>query len=529
MGLDQIVDVSITSAIASVSRKGFGVPMLASWFPTSIFTGRARTYTKLSDMVDDGFLATDPAYMMASELKRQNPSLPTWKVGRRGLAYTHTLKLTPLSSTTGDVIRFTVEGVEIEYVIPAASSIASVCTALVALLASVVGVTASDNTTYVGIVSSLKTAIRLTVTTQSSAEVFRVTIDGVNFDYTSDGSGTKTEIRDGLQALIEAAGYTTTDVSTDASDIVSKDHRGAQFARTNPATGVLTISAAVSANQLVSIGAISSSTLKVEDTTSDPGIATDLSAIEAADSEFYGLLIDSSSEHEVEAASAWANSRTLLFGYDTIETIVKDPAVTTDVGSDLHALSARRTFGLNAEFNQEFAAAGWMGGQFPYDPGSTTWRYKKIAGATPSVLTGAQEAGLNAKSVNHYTTINSVPVTQKGRCQDGTPIDLVHGTDWFRSRLQERFFGLLVSSPKLPYTDASCDIVRGLITAQLEEGRRVGLIAPNTADTPWVITIPKVADVDPVDRAARLLPDIVFAAYYAGAMEEFQMQGTLSV
>lgn len=528
MGLDSIVDVTITSAVASVSRKGFGVPLIASWFPTSIFTGRARTYTKLADMVDDGFLETDPAYMIAQVLKRQNPSLPSWKVGRRALAPAQSLRLTPTSTTEGDVLKITVEGTEIEYVILAGASVASICTALTTLLNAINGVVATDNTTHITLTPGFYTQVRVTVTTPANSENFTVTIDGTSYTYASDTSGTATEIRDGLQALIEAAGYDTADVSTDAITIDSLDHRGADFAVSDGATGVLTISNTVSANQLLSVGAISAG-LKFQDLTTDPGIATDLSAIEAADAEFYGLLIDSESEAEIAEASEWAAARILLFGYSTVDTTVKDAGVTTDIGSDLKAASVRRTYGINAEYNQEYAAAAWMGDQFPFDPGSTTWRYKTLDGVTVSVLTGAQEAALDGKSVNHYQRINNVAVTQKGRVADGTPIDIVHGTDWFRSRLQERFFYLLVTNGKIPYTDASGDLVRAEVLAQMQEGVRVGLLAPDTEDTPHVVTVPKVADVSAIDRADRVFPDVTFSAYYAGAMEEFEMQGTLSV
>ena len=44
----------------------------------------------------------------------------------------------------------------------------------------------------------------LLVVTEYNSEVFRVTIDGTNYDYTSDGSATKLEIITGIAALVDA-------------------------------------------------------------------------------------------------------------------------------------------------------------------------------------------------------------------------------------------------------------------------------------------------------------------------------------
>lgn len=66
-------------------------------------------------------------------------------------------------------------------------------------------------------------SVRLTVSTATSSTAYVLTIDGVAYTYTSDSSATKTEIRDGLQALIGSLDATLTPVSTDALDIQFDD------------------------------------------------------------------------------------------------------------------------------------------------------------------------------------------------------------------------------------------------------------------------------------------------------------------
>ena len=136
MGLDSIVDVSITTQTTNPARAGFGVPLLVSYFPTSIWSERVREYSMLSSMISDGFLATDSAYLMAQALKAQNPSVKTWKIGRRAGASIVTYRLTPTITTEGEILRVTIEGTEIAYTIPAAATVNSIATAMTALIAA---------------------------------------------------------------------------------------------------------------------------------------------------------------------------------------------------------------------------------------------------------------------------------------------------------------------------------------------------------------------------------------------------------
>ncbi len=86
---------------------------------------------------------------------------------------------------------------------------------------------------------------KLVITTQSNSEDFTVTINGTAYTITSDSSGTKTEIRDALEAEIEEdadAVVTVTDSSTDALIIEAVDYdTELTISVTNPATGVMTL------------------------------------------------------------------------------------------------------------------------------------------------------------------------------------------------------------------------------------------------------------------------------------------------
>ena len=531
MGLDSIVDVSITTLTASVARAGFGVPLLSAYFPTSIFSDRVREYSALSAMTADGFPTAHPAYLMATAAKAQNPSIKTWKVGRKALASQESYNLTPTITTEGEVLRLTIEGTEVAYTILAAASVATIVTALTALYNAVVGVTAVDNTTHVTIAPNRKLSTKLTVDTPDNAQTFTLTVDGKDYAFLSGGAATVTEIRDGIKALVDAdaaATVTATAASTDEIDLASTSEAGHEFAEAATGVGAMSFSTDVTAYDLLSVASPSKG-LTVKNATTDPGIATDLAAMEAEDAEWYGLLLDSESEPEILAAAAWAEARKILFIASSVDTEQKDSGVATDVGSDLQTAGYARTGLLFSESNQQYGGARWMGKMFPKDPGSATWAYKSLAGFNTTVLNAAEEGALDGKSINHYQSIRGVSITQKGYSSSGEFLDITRGVDWFRARLQERMYNLLVNNEKLPFTNQTGDLLRAEIQAQLVEGQNAGVIAPDTEDFPWVIDVKDVADISQVDRAGRLWPDTEFSAFLAGAVHTLQIAGTLSV
>lgn len=98
---------------------------------------------------------------------------------------------------------------------------------------------------------------QIVVTTVENSGIFTVTINGTAYAYTADGSATKTEIRDGLIALI-AAGDEPVVAAATASDTFTVESTdsdaGFTITRTNPSTGVLTLTELVAQEEAVGFG-----------------------------------------------------------------------------------------------------------------------------------------------------------------------------------------------------------------------------------------------------------------------------------
>lgn len=193
----------------------------------------------------------------------------------------------------------------------------------------------------------------------------------------------------------------------------------------------------------------------------------------------------------------------------------------------LSAANYARTALIYSGTPANYLEAAWAAVRLPLDPGSETWKFaNNLAGQVADNLSDSQIANLKAKFVNYYVTVAGNDIVENGQVSANEWIDVIRGIDWLEARMKERIFSRLISSPKVPYTDQGVAIIEADVRAQLNQAVRVGLLA---SDPEYTVTVPKVADVDPADRAARLLPDVSFDGTLAGAIHELEITGVVSV
>lgn len=69
--IQSFVDVIVTQGARPIETAGFGIPLfVADTVPTAFLNAseRTRTYSSVAELVSDGFLVTDPAYLFAEKL-----------------------------------------------------------------------------------------------------------------------------------------------------------------------------------------------------------------------------------------------------------------------------------------------------------------------------------------------------------------------------------------------------------------------------------------------------------------------------
>lgn len=83
MSLSQIITVNITRNTSAAERANFGIPLFVTATVPAGFTERAREYTSLEGLTDDGFATTDNAYLAAQSFFAQDPNVSKIIIGRK--------------------------------------------------------------------------------------------------------------------------------------------------------------------------------------------------------------------------------------------------------------------------------------------------------------------------------------------------------------------------------------------------------------------------------------------------------------
>jgi hypothetical protein len=267
----------------------------------------------------------------------------------------------------------------------------------------------------------------------------------------------------------------------------------------------------------------------LEHQTADPGIAADLSAFRSEREDFYAIVLDSNSDAEVAAASAWAQTRTILLVADADAGEHASAVVTDDLASTLRDLNRDRTAliytaqHVGVGYAQALAAralAGW-------DPGTATWAFKRLTGVAAYDLTTGQASALDDKRLTVYTPVQGAPATVGGYVSGTLEFaDVIRGLDFLVDDVRARVTTLILRNLKVPYTDAGIATVASAVLERLFNAVALGILA---ADPAPATSVPAAADATAEDRAERVLRNVNFTGRLAGAIHEIIIRGTVEV
>lgn len=288
-----------------------------------------------------------------------------------------------------------------------------------------------------------------------------------------------------------------------------------------------TLGTSGSISDVLVTGGASQPTALIVITTPAVTYASELDLIAVASEDFYAVLLKSSLDNDILAAAEWVQSHTpkKILSVRTSDASVLT-AATTDIASKLKAKGYDRTFISYHAVANEFLDAAILGKMLPLDPGSATFKFKTLTGISADSLTSGQTINSAGKKCNLYLSIGGVSIFTEGVLSSGEFIDVIIGLDWLTARIQERVYAQLVKTPKIPYTDAGVGIIENEIKAQLQDAIAQGVLASNPAPQ---TTVPKVAAVSPLDKAARFLPNVRFTGTLAGAIHKVQINGIVTI
>lgn len=248
---------------------------------------------------------------------------------------------------------------------------------------------------------------------------------------------------------------------------------------------------------------------------------TALSAIEAIDNDWYGLVTETRAEADILAIAAWIQARIKLYLATTSDAAVIANTA-GNVLEDLVAGSFFRTMLWYSADTDNHLAAAVAGLQLPKLPGSTNWAYKGFSGPAVDQLSTTEQNNVTNNRGNIYITVNDLNISQFGQMPDGDFVDVIRGADFIQSRMQEKILFTLANTDKIPYTNDGIALIEADMREILVTARDVnGILASFT------ITTPDVSDISALDKGNRLLPNMEFEGVLAGAINKTQIRGRL--
>ncbi|WVS24491.1 tail sheath [Pseudomonas phage Psxphi15] len=343
---------------------------------------------------------------------------------------------------------------------------------------------------------------RSTVSVSSAAAgTYTLTINEIPFGFVATGSSTAIQIATGLKAAYDV---------TPVADVTVTDNED----------GTLTIESAVGYSLAVS------NNLSQANSPSTESWVTSITSVTTVDNSWYALMIESHVEADVLAAAGQIEGMKKVFATSSQALDVKTSG-TTDIFSKLKALAYQRTFGLySATADTEFPECTWVGYQLQEQPGSNTWAYKALSGTTVSVLSDTESTNVHNKNASTYESVGGLNSTIGAKMFGGEWIDVIIFVDWLEARMKERLWSRMVNSKKIPFTAAGAAIIEAEIRGQLNDGIRVGGLAPSPAPT---VSVPDVLTLSTNARAQRIFEGIKFEARLAGAIHFVKIAGTVTV
>ncbi len=552
MALEDIVQVTITKQTATVSRAGFGTPLIMSSEAVALLSETAKIYASTAAMITDGFPSDGAAVTAAGKMFSQNPKVAQVVVGKRANLPTMKVDLTP-TAQNATLYQVLVGATEFDYTSDATATVAEITAGLAAALtqtawAATTGYSVGDyvsanGNVYICTVAGTSGATAPSGT--SSAEV-----DGtVTWAYKgpvqnvkgTDGTTKVTAEHDDGPGGVAAAwagstAYVVDDYVTNNGIVYRCSVAGTSAASGGPTgTGSAPIVDGTASWLFVGISGApfalelsDRSLLARQDVTADPGVSTDLASIRTnldGNDDWYGVVLDTHGKAEIEALAAAIEQISRVYFASTADADVLT-SVADDVASELQDSAYARTALLWHEEPHNFPETAWLGKGLPYDPGSITWKFKTLAGVPVSTLTVSEIANVEAKSANYYVEVAGNNITIEGWTSSGEWIDVTRGIDFIEARLKENVFLRLVNSLKVPFTDPGIAVVENEVRGVMDLGISQGIFAADPAPT---VTVPLAADTDANDRANRLLTPVEFRATLAGAIHAVEIEGIVTV
>lgn len=235
------------------------------------------------------------------------------------------------------------------------------------------------------------------------------------------------------------------------------------------------------------------------------------------------------SNGEIQAIGEWVGGAEKMF-VATNAAASDASTIVNDMVTLSNALESSRVILLAHTSPNTFPDAALVGRMAPLQPGSATFKFKTLQGIPEAQFTTTQIVDLHDAAVNTYARKMGVLQTTEGFVTDGTYADIQIAKDWLKARMTERISRVLFTNEKIPYDNIGIAQIIEPIKTTLQQATGMGIVARG-ADGSGLFSVhaPRREDVDPNDRANRILPDVFWDAVLAGAIHRVEVRGVVRV
>lgn len=249
-------------------------------------------------------------------------------------------------------------------------------------------------------------------------------------------------------------------------------------------------------------------------------LTASLNELLVVNNDWFYLVSPENGDEEIKALAEWISTQEKIYGVTT-----KNIAFAEEIKGKYENVYLSVHDDADA-----FHAEGLLAYGAPLEIGSYDFAHKQINGVRASFLTPAE---INAvKAANATTAVSELGliVNLTGKAVGGDFLDVIQSDYFLRARLREDIFQLLATVKKVPYTDAGIAQVVERMDSRFKSAFRQGIIAEDDNGEPdYTIEFPRRADIPKNERAQRVLRGIKFRAVIAGAVENVEITGVLTV
>lgn len=377
---------------------------------------------------------------------------------------------------------------------------------------------------------------------------FKATIDGDAQDITGLNFTAAVDL-DGVAAIIETAlqavgtgGYTLATCTYDSlanKFTITSGTTGATSTIAQLATVTTPAGTDISGPTNTGLNMQSGVVTNGVDAASD--IVSKIQAIQAASDEWYGLMFTNGirDNSDVIDTATYIESQFKIFGTVSNNAEVLDSSVSDDIISQLQALTFARTFAnyssFTAQYSESSVFARMFGVDFQAANSTITMNLKNLPGITVESITQNQLDTIKAKGGNVFVKIGGHNVYMVGQMVDGEFIDIIQNVDWLNQAMRNDVFALLVNAAtKIPFNDPGIRAVEQAMRISLDQGVLNTMLTASRDSQgnllpAYEITVPRLIDINPIDRANRELKGVSFIGRLAGAIHTVTITGVVTV